>query len=173
MNEVRELIKFNVERYPLMEINDVIKLLYQRSFGCGHIIKNKEKAKSFLLEEFQETISDESTPLVEEIGNGFIRVNLARYKAMGLDPELLFNAFYLSSKEKTKGIGDFLNSVDVFRSMIEEGKLSFSLNEFDLYFNKYVDQGVPLVSHSEIYKNMYDPHYRVVNRKYFILKGEE
>ena len=57
--------------------------------------------------------------------------------------------------------------------MIEEGKLSFSLNEFDLYFNKYVDQGVPLVSHSEIYKNMYDPHYRVINRKYFILKGEE
>ena len=73
MNQVKELIKFNVKRYPLMEINDVIKLLYQRSFGCGHVIKNKDKAKKFLLEEFKDTISDSSLPLVEEIGNDFIR----------------------------------------------------------------------------------------------------
>ena len=46
------------------------------------------------------------------------------------------------------------------------------LDEFDLYFNKYVDQGMPLVSHSEIYKNLYDPHYRVIHKKYFILEGE-
>ena len=107
MNEVRELIKFNVERYPLMEINDVIKLLYQRSFGCGHIIKNKEKAKSFLLEEFNETISDDSIPLVEEIGNGFIRVNLARYKAMGLNPELLSMPSIFPVKKRLKELVTF------------------------------------------------------------------
>lgn len=172
MNNVRELIKFNVERYPLMEINDVVKLLYQRSFGCGHVVKNKDKAKKFLLEEFKEVFSDESIPLIEEIGNDFIRVNLSRYKALDLDPELLFNAFYLSSKEKVLGMGDFLESVDIFRNMIEDGELPFNLNEFDLYFNKYVDQGMPLVSHSEIYKNMYDPHYRVVHKKYFLIKEE-
>ena len=172
MNQVKELIKFNVERYPLMEINDVIKLLYQRSFGCGHVIKNKDKAKKFLLEEFKDTISDSSLPLVEEIGNDFIRVNLARYKALELDIDLLFDAFYLSSKEKVKGVSDFLDSIDIFRSMIEEGELSYSLDEFDLYFNKYVDQGMPLVSHSEIYKTLYDPHYRVIHKKYFILEGE-
>ena len=170
MNQVSELIKFNVERYPLMEINDVIKLLYQRSFGCGHEVNNKAKAKKYLLEEFNETISDESAPLVEEIGNGFIRVNLSRYKAMGLDPELLFEAFYLSSKEKTKGVSDFIESVEAFREMIDNGEAPFNINEFDLYFNKYLDKGMPLVSHSEIYKTMYDPHYRVVNKKYFLLE---
>ena len=69
-------------------------------------------------------------------------------------------------------MGDFLESVDIFRNMIEDGELPFNLNEFDLYFNKYVDQGMPLVSHSEIYKNMYDPHYRVVHKKYFLIKEE-
>ena len=171
MNDIKELIKFNVERYPLMEINDIIKLLYQRSFGCGHIISNKEKAKKFLLDEFKEVISDESCPLVEEVGNGFLRVNLARYKAMGLDPSILFEAFYLSSKEKVNGIGDFLKSIDVLREMIEDDELPFSLDEFDLYFNKYLDKGMPMVSHSEIYKNMYDPHYRVVNKKFFMLEN--
>ena len=173
MNEVENLIKFNIERYPLMEINDIIKLLYQRSFGCGHIIKNRDKAKKFLLEEFKETISDSSLPLVEEIGNGFIRVNLASYKSLGLDPENLFDAFYLSSKEKVKGVGDFLESVDVLRDLIDNGELPYSINEFDLYFNKYVDQGMPMVSHSEVYKNMYDPHYRVVSKKFFILEGDK
>lgn len=173
MNNIEELIKFNVERYPLMEINDVVKLLYQRSFGCGHIVKNKDKAKKYLIDEFKEVISDETSPLIEEIGNGFIRVNLSRYKALDLDPELLVNAFYLSSKEKAAGVGDFLENIDVFRNMIEAGELPFNINEFDLYFNKYVDQGMPLVSHSEIYKNVYDPHYRVVHKKHFLVKEGE
>ena len=37
---MREYILEHLKRYPMMEIADMVKLLYQSEFGVGHMIKN-------------------------------------------------------------------------------------------------------------------------------------
>ena len=172
MIDTKVIILEQIKKYPAMDIIDVIKLLYQKNFGCGHIISNKAKAKDYLKEEYEKVVEDKNIPLSEYIGNGFLRINLARYKAEKLNINDLFDAFYLSSKEATKGVDGFLDDVDVLREMIDHNEVLFGMNEFDLYFNKYVDNNMPMVSHSQIYHDIYDPHYRIVHEKYWFIKEE-
>ena len=173
MIDTKLIILEQVKRYPLMEVVDVTKLLYQKNFGCGHIISNKAKAKDYLKDEYELVVEDKDIPLTEYVGNGFLRINLARYKAENLEINDLFDAFYLSSKEEIKGIEGFLEDVEIFREMIEDGEVLFDLNEFDLFFNKYVDSNMPMISHSELYHDVYDPHYRIVHEKYWFIKEEK
>ena len=41
----------HLTRYPQMQIRDVIKLLYQETFGGGHLIMDEKRAHEILLEE--------------------------------------------------------------------------------------------------------------------------
>ena len=42
MEELRAILLAHAKRYPLMQPQDAVKLIYQNEFGGGHLIRDEE-----------------------------------------------------------------------------------------------------------------------------------
>lgn len=160
MFELESVLKFQARRYPLMEPVDAVKLIYQNEFGGGHLIRDVEKCLNYLRLEYTGVVKDPNMQLYEYIGNGIIRVNLAAVTEMELDQ--LGREFIRSAAEHTGSMERFLQKLDVLRQSTCKGFLPFGIEELENYLRKYKDAGYPMVSHSEIYRQKYQPAYRIV-----------
>ena len=160
MAELRELLARHGARYPLMQPQDAVKLLYQRRFGCGHLVEDPAGMLSYLLRELALTPQAPSQPLCEDIGGGFVRVHLAAMEANGLSAGTL-NAVFCESAAITGSMEDFLCDLDELCQCAD----SFPFSEAALreYLDAYRAGGCPAVRHSEGYRAQYTPAYRVVS----------
>ena len=85
---LEDILLQHLERYPQMEPQDAVKLIYQQEFGPGHLIRDEKKALEFLRQEMAgagEPLPGEA--LYESIGNGLCRLNLRPCKAKGIPAE--------------------------------------------------------------------------------------
>lgn len=158
---MKTILLTHAARYPLMLPADAVKLLYQSAFGGGHLIRDEKKCLEFLKAEYDSVAQSSHTPLLEEIGNRFFRVNLAALDAAGITPEELGHAFIRSSRH-TGTMDTFRNMLACLRQLTEAGKMPFSPEALDAYLYDYEKAGFPPVSHSDAYRNAYQPAYRVV-----------
>lgn len=159
---MRSILLTHAAQYSEMEPRDAVKLLYQNEFGGGHLIRDEEKCLSYLESEYQGLSSSSGMPLLEDIGNGFFRVNLAALDAHGITPAELGHAFIRSSSVHHGNMEEFLQKLQLLRELTEEGKMPFSADSLDSYLAEYEKAGYPPVSHSDAYRNAYAPAYRVV-----------
>jgi hypothetical protein len=131
-----------------LEVNDIYKFIYQMVFGCEHLVVDRNSAVVYLMSEYLE-IQPKDTPLFESLGQQYVRVNLESYLFHDLNPNDLINAF-IKSSELNK------NDKDYFRELclmyIDSG-----------LFNKLDYQAV---HHSEQFRKLYNPHYRVIDKRY-------
>ena len=76
---MKNIILEHVKKYPLMEIRDIAKLIYQNEFGGGHMISDSSMSLRRIQEEYQSLDSDALCVLhvVESIGNGLSRIYLS------------------------------------------------------------------------------------------------
>ncbi len=73
-----------------MEVCDAAKLLYQREFGCAHMLRNPEGARNALEEEcVKGSVNNE--PLVCDMGNGLVRINLCAAAENGIPADDVFD----------------------------------------------------------------------------------
>ncbi len=56
--------------------------------------------------------------------------------------------------------------MDQVGELAHEGKLGFSAQAWDEYATDYMDRGYPMVRHSESYRELYAPAYRVADARY-------
>jgi hypothetical protein len=166
MNDLYTILQAHAARYPKMEPTDAVKLLYQSEFGGGHLISNEDACLAYLRTEWERTPFDPDAPLAEDIGGGVIRVMLAAIadadalEALGRD--------FIRSAANVHGTREgFLEKLALLRTMTAEGKFSFSLAELDEYLSAYERAGYPAVSHSETYRRLYHPAYRVLRKEDF------
>ena len=158
MEELRAVLRFHAQKYPLIDILDAAKLIYQHVLGCEHAIIRPYSAYSFLKEEIA-SVRQQSMPLLEDIGNGFSRVELRALEANGVSADELFDWFYVSSQYR----GDtdrFIASLQLLRE--PDLGLGFDGERLDNFFGYYVSAGYPPVHHSPRYKMAYAPAYRVI-----------
>lgn len=158
---MRSILLAHATRYPLMEPNDAVKLIYQNEFGGGHLIRDEKKCLEFLHNEYRSVPQSADSSLLEDIGNNFFRVNLAALDASGITVEELGSAFIRSSQHRGS-MGSFLEKLMILRSLTESGQMPFSPESLDSYLSDYEKSGFPPVSHSNTYRNAYHPAYRVV-----------
>ena len=140
------LIEEHLEKYPLMQIEDKIKLLMQSIMGPGHLVNDKEKILCRLNREYNE-IKDIIYPynMIEEIGNDFARVYLKPFYEQNQSFDKLVDLFMLSCNQ--------IKDVKYLRSELLE--LRKTQNEHDKKFiDEYLESGNILISHSEIYKKI-------------------
>ena len=71
---MKEILRKHLKKYPEMQIQDAVKLLFQSEFGPGHLLSNTEYAKKLLKEEIELTKDNE--PVVEEISENYVRYYL-------------------------------------------------------------------------------------------------
>ena len=152
------------ERYPQMTAQDAVKLLYQSAFGPGHLIPDKGLALERLKQELENTPADAAQMLLEPIGGGYARLHLAAAKAQGLPKEEIAVRFFAAAEAEAPGKVAFAAALSALERLAEEGTCPFSAAELTAYLTDYRAAGCPMVSHSEIYRTLYRPAYRVVQQ---------
>lgn len=166
MNNLRNILKEEYRKYPLMEMDDFIKLIYQHVNGGNHLIKDEKMVYDYLIKEYEEVEEDKDIPLYEDIGNDIYRINIARLKHEKLSISTLFHAFIKSAKMYTQNIEKMEEAFIVLKELIEGDKIHLSLKQYEEFLRWYRDNNYPVISHSKRYNAEYHPHYRIVNHKY-------
>ncbi len=138
-------LKEHLLKYPKMNFQDGIKLIFQATFGANHLIKNKDKS---LFEIEKEWTQKRDMPLFEPIGPYYVRANINAFEKNELP---LLNLLFI------KGAKENCQEIDL--SPIKEVWGQEALSE-------YLKGGIRPVSHSEDYKKEYKPAYRVIPKIY-------
>lgn len=157
--ELRAVILEHLARYPLMELRDIVKLMYQQEMGCAHMLEDTDAAYSYLKHELASVEADEA-PLLEDIGGGFSRLDLRAAKALGITAEGIFDLMVRTATSCIGSIERFEASLGLLKSgdiPIPEGG-----EPLDGFLEKYSAAGYPPIHHSERFTEAYSPAYRVI-----------
>ena len=154
--------------HPSMEPQDVLKLCYQAAFGAEHLLKDLQRAKNYLQEEFRET-EGRDIPLYELISQDICRVNLSAWKFRGLPVEWLFSLFAASLGKKEDGEACFYEYLKRAETCFPEEARGFSAEEWQAYRRGYEAKGLHPVHHSDGYRKRENPAYRIVKAEYIRL----
>ncbi|MFR5601644.1 MAG: hypothetical protein ACLTKI_04500 [Lachnospiraceae bacterium] len=181
------LLKQQIQRYPQMEIRDVCKLLYQRNFGCGHLVTEEKQSLRRLQDEAKEygqylqqnaEVKDSSRLMWSQQR---IWTIVSGILDEGLSVETLNQIFCESAKAGFPGDSlAELSSAEAavrervcleqelqeFLDLCQEGELPFSEKEAAEEIHRWRAAGFPAVSHSEAYRTAYHPAYRVAESRY-------
>lgn len=142
---------YHKNKYPKLEKQDIIKLIYQGTQGPNHFISNPNKVLEYINLELKEK-NNENENLYEYISDKYIRMNIFPYKNHFKEIETLQNMFINSS------------NINSNKDKLKENLLIY-LNEKDLLNYDYKP-----ISHSETYKTNYQPHYRLINSSFLNLE---
>lgn len=149
MNNI--FLKYHLKKYPLMNNQDIIKLVYQEVMGPNHIIKSFEIALKYIANELNDS-SDANNNLYEYLGKNYVRMDIHNYFKFYKNVESLCDLFVssLCVKDNRNELKETLESL-------------LSLEEIKDY--NYLP-----VSHSEIFRNAYLPHYRIIKSSFLTLE---
>lgn len=152
------------EKYPLMEIEDIFKLIYQGAFGCEHMIDSFDKVtKGIENEYYASKITDEY--LIEDLSDKYCRVHLSCL-SKGLCISTLGSIFFLSARTERDGNEALCKMLDTVTEMINEGLLTFSHESFVKKADEWKKNGYPPLHHSDKFRSLYNPHYRVIAKEF-------
>lgn len=168
---MKNILKEHYNRYPRMQIQDMVKLIYQNEFAGGHLIENEKESLNFLKEELNRIDSSLSNVHIdrefEYIGNNLYRLYLDVIKNKKIQPRTV-NSFFINTAKKIKGsLESFLNKLEILRHSCVNKELPFSLEDLEGYLSEYKNKGYPPESHSPAYRNEYKPSYRIVSSEYY------
>ena len=153
-------IEEHIKRYPKMELQDKIKLIYQGSLGPNHLNVNKEKLLLNLENEYNLAINKNfNYDMIEEISDSYVRIYIKPYFDAYKSFTKLIEAFTLSCKEETD-YKIFLENINIYLKNENTDIVSSFINK-------------TYIHHSDSYKENYKPYYLVIHKKYInIIKGE-
>lgn len=163
-SKTKQLLIEHYNTYPKLQIQDVLKFLFQSSFGCNHMLSSLEFVTDSIIKEVA-NLKQTNEILVEPLDGYYSRVNLS-YLDNGLNVQTLSKLFYVSAKKQENGFELLMNKIQATKELIQEGLLPFSIEEFEIELNKWSKQGYPTIHHSDIFVNEYNPAYRVIANEY-------
>lgn len=162
--ETLDLLRVHAARWPCMEPQDAVKLLYQQSFGGGHLLEDGLDAAHNQLETERQNVKvNAEVPAVESIGDGRIRLHLNAPETANLPTEWIWRMFCSSIRRKPDSEKTFRARLETIVTVAEEGVFAFSTGTARQAVDDYLAGGIQPVSHSEPYCAAYHPSYRVMN----------
>ena len=150
--EFRHILEEHLARDPLMTPQDLGKLAYQSEFGPEHLVSVTPDIVAYLWAEWFS--AEEVVPAIEPIGNGLCRFYLNPGRNVEQAAPLLAELFAKAAKEH-KGTVEGLKA-----RLAEISRLN--LPGWQEWLANYAAQGYPPQRHSQIYRDAYHPHYRVI-----------
>ncbi|MBQ8161866.1 MAG: hypothetical protein IJ083_14135 [Clostridia bacterium] len=158
MDPIKEILS-SLEACPQrsgMQLMDAVKFCFQAFLGMGHLLAEKEVVTGYIQREMDGVPADPEEPLTESLGPYFCRVNLRRAKAEGLRAEIIAGLMLHAASAPFSREQFELHLLDIASAW------SFPSPEPLLPLIR--DQGW-LPSHSEEYRQLYRPAYRVIPRE--------
>ncbi len=155
-----------------MQPSDAVKLIYQATFGGGHLIHDEGSVYEYIQCEYAACKHSDKAFYCESLGE------TARIYLDGelTDTEISLIAKIFCESAKLYPIGfdkadaevkaKFLAHIDVLRKLCNQGCFVFSENELEVYLTDYASAGYPIVRHSDVYRKAYKPSYRVIHSRY-------
>lgn len=154
--EFSEVLKEHRRRYPLMQPQDVGKLIFQSEFGPRHLLSDG-RAALFSLQEERKRMSNKDPLLqIEDAGGAFCRFPLANLESKE-DEELLVKLFEYSAKNGSGTMDGVLKKLDEACKTGMEG--------MEAWAKRWKEGGFFPVRHSEIFRKAYGPHYRLLRKE--------
>ncbi len=162
--ELGSLLRNHFNRYPLMQVQDLYKLLHQAALGSEHAVVAETNARRWLEREW-ETLGDGlEEPLLDPISpDGKIsRLHLRPCLAAGVSREAILAAFlqtaqvWHGSRATLKEYGQLAAEQAVKENWI------ISQQEITVFFAALEKEGYPARHHSPGFAAAYRPAYRVV-----------
>ena len=95
---ISALVTTQLEKYPQMKAQDIIKLIYQNEFGGGHMIDDPETSLKRLKDEAKQLKNNSF--IEEDIGNDLVRVYLGNAGELEL---LTLNQLFVYSAKLMNG----------------------------------------------------------------------
>lgn len=170
LNHFRDIIKRQFELYPGMELSDLYKLVYQGVMGSGHAISSEPEAESRLrMEASNPGTPPLEEPLYEEISTDgeVLRINLRPYMAGGGVTGALLTAFVRTGREYR---GSAAELAARWKNAMELQSV-FSTEAMTAFGKEMEERGWPALHHSETYRQLYRPAYRVALRTFCLEAG--
>lgn len=174
---LQEILARHRQRYPLMEPADYGKLIYQNEFGPEHMISGPEAVREWLAAEWAELLrgakerpgacqpgrentSEEHAAAIEDIGNRLYRFHLTEGYDMETAVPLLARLFFLTAQQHRGTARGLREKLSLLR-----GQYSPSM---DSWLEEYIRSGCLALHHSEVFRQAYAPHYRILRDEYAI-----
>lgn len=151
------------EKYPLSEVRDLYKALYQSVCGCEHLIADESAAADYIAREAEEAVSSGNE--IELLNGGkYCRVYLGNVRD-GLSP-VTFAKLFAMSAEKCTSICDLEKSLCMLGKMAKNGTLPLKYGEIEAFVSLMKEKGYPPCHHSDTYRAAYSPAYRLMKSEY-------
>jgi hypothetical protein len=160
----RRILALQCKRYPLMEVQDIYKLIHQASMGSEHAVQDLDVTRTFLEREVNELTDGPEEPLEDIISaDGRIaRINLRPYLVLNASLENLFEAFVRTANEFEGSTMRLKRYFSYAEQLTGKNSFPFSRTLMRAFFDQMEVQGFPAVHHSASYAAAYQPAYRVV-----------
>lgn len=160
------ILRDHLRRYPLMQAEDIYKLLHQACLGSEHAVQDLEGVRRWLARELAEMGEGPDDPLIDPISPdaSIVRVHLRPYVAAGYDPAQLLDAFVRTANGYRGAHEDLQRALDAVIALAEAGSLPLDARRLIELSRSLAAQGFPAIHHSDAYERLYRPAYRVVAR---------
>ncbi len=169
-DSIQQAVLKHLEAYPQATLQDVYKNFFQDQLGPGHIIEDTSRAGLMLREELKQHHSS-TTTYYEAIGyrNNFYRVNLSVVWNGIISYQQLFEAFVASAIPLTQShIDHWKQQWQYIETVIENMNLNIeNYNADKEKINTILNEGKYMMRHSKNYNQLYNPHYRLIEKHIF------
>ncbi len=163
---MKDIMLAQLHKYPLMQVADMVKLLYQSEFAGGHLIDDPPGSLRRISSECRTARLVVAEEAFEPIGGGLCRLHLGAMPALRLRPETV-NRLFIATAETVNGSMTRLDEkLKLLLECCQNGTLPFHANDTEAYLGEYRAQGCPPVSHSAPFRTAYAPAYRVIRAAY-------
>ena len=156
--EFQTILREHLERYPRMQIADCVKLAYQNALGPRHLSSDRPQFLRNLLEEWGNIPAAGAPDQPEPIGNGMSRFHLTGTDNLSAATLLMTNLVSLTAR-RCRGTAQKLEeNLAVLETLELPGAAD--------WLAEYRRRGCPPVRHSQVFREIYRPHYRLVRTEY-------
>ena len=168
------ILKEQIKNHPNQTLQDVYKSCYQDEYGPGHLISNESSAINSLYQEIN-SIEKDYNPitLIEQTGiyGNYLRVDLTLIRD-GIIPFFFF-FIALTISATIGGQKSDQNWDKIWTEIaqaVKDSDIKEKLVNFEEDFEKLdiiSKSDDKVVHHSDMYENVYHPHYRIIEKNVF------
>jgi hypothetical protein len=165
MESLIRLLTTHFTRYPLMQVQDLYKLLHQATLGSEHAVLDESSAQKRLETEMASMGEGLDEPLLDPISpdGSIARLHLRPCLQAGIDPQAILSAFLRTAQEWHGSYETLQEYGPMVAQLAEDENWHISRQEMVTFFATMEKEGFPPWHHSQIFSATYHPAYRVVS----------
>ena len=164
MKFVGQLLGHHLQRYPLMQLDDMYKLLQQAALGAGHALDDADTLRERFDAELAAMGSGPEEPVSDAISpdGRLARVHMRAYLEAGHGADALFDAFLQTAREYPPATDKLRKFCGCVADLAGAGGIPFEQGETARFFGDLATRNYPVLRHSAAFRKAYRPAYRIV-----------